>query len=323
MTTASSVSAGPPPQASDEPVPAVGGERAEARPYDFRRPNQFGRDHVRALQIVSESFARGFTSTLSTTLRAVSQVQLASIDQLAYGDHVKALPNPTLLALVSLDPLPGAAMLHLPLPIAMSAIDRFLGGSGSGSYPNRPLTDIESGLIRGLITRALQELAGSFESLVPIEPAIVQLESNPQFAQIAAPSDMVVIETFDIRIGSHDDRMSMCVPAASLQPVLERVAGQSLFADRGGAVDRTATARALGDRIADVPVEVSVCFAPVALTSAEIVSLQAGDVLPLHHPVGDPLTLSADGVRCLAAVPGRKGKRLACVVVDSEIERKP
>ena len=31
-------------------------------PYDFRRPNKFNREHQRALQIASETFARQFTS---------------------------------------------------------------------------------------------------------------------------------------------------------------------------------------------------------------------------------------------------------------------
>ncbi|MDQ1517043.1 MAG: flagellar motor switch protein FliM, partial [Actinomycetota bacterium] len=50
--------------------------------YDFRRPNKFTREHVRALQIAHETFARQFTTVLSTTLRTVSQVQARGIGQL-------------------------------------------------------------------------------------------------------------------------------------------------------------------------------------------------------------------------------------------------
>ena len=37
-------------------------------PYDFRRPNKFNREHQRALQIASETFARQFTTVLSLSL---------------------------------------------------------------------------------------------------------------------------------------------------------------------------------------------------------------------------------------------------------------
>ena len=70
--------------------------------YDFRRPNKFTREHVRALQIASETFARQFTTVLSTTLRAVSQVQAKGIHQLTYDEYIRDIPNPTYLAILSL-----------------------------------------------------------------------------------------------------------------------------------------------------------------------------------------------------------------------------
>ena len=57
--------------------------------YDFRRPNKFTREHVRALQIASETFARQFTTVLSTTLRTVSQVQAKGIHQLTYDEYIR------------------------------------------------------------------------------------------------------------------------------------------------------------------------------------------------------------------------------------------
>jgi flagellar motor switch protein FliM len=65
-----------------------------------------------------------------------------------------------------------------------------------------------------------------------------------------------------------------------------------------------------------VPVEVSVRFGSVTLTSAEIVGLREGDVLPLHHRVEEPLTLTAVGQPMLRATPGKRGKRLAVMIVD-------
>ena len=57
-------------------------------------------------------------------------------------------------------------------------------------------------------------------------------------------------------------------------------------------------------------------FGSVTLTSGEIVSLREGDVLPLHHKVDDPLTVTAVGQPLLSATPGKRGKRLAVLIVD-------
>src|SRR3546814_1045128 len=111
-------------------------------PYDFRRPNKFNRDHVRALEIVGETFARQFTTVLSTSLRAVSQVQLVSVGQLTYDEYVRETDNPTFLGVIALHPLPGSSLLHIPLDIVMAMVDRFLGGTAEGAMPSRTFTAI-------------------------------------------------------------------------------------------------------------------------------------------------------------------------------------
>ncbi|HVM20455.1 MAG TPA: flagellar motor switch protein FliM [Egibacteraceae bacterium] len=289
--------------------------RSGPQSYDFRRPNKFSREHVRALQIVNETFARQFANVLASTLRAVSQVRLTSVDQLTYDEYIQSTEAPTYLAIVSMEPLPGAGILHIPLPLAMGAVDRLLGGSGAGTYPNRPLTDIESGLLRGLTQRLLRELSYAFESLVEVDAQLVVQESNPQFAQIAAPTEMVVVASFDMRIGSQTGEASLCLPYSSLQHTLESFVGKAQFGGKADGEQQVAEAQ-IARRLGQTAVDVSVAFNQITLTSGEIVGLAPGDVVPLGHRVDAPLTMTVAGVPCHAAVPGRKGKRLACYVVD-------
>ena len=295
--------------------------RADAQPFDFRRPTQFSREHARALQIVNETFARQFTTILSTTLRAVSSVSVTSVDHLSYDEYVRSSPNPSFLALIQLDPLPGAGVLQLPLGVAMAAVDRLLGGTGDGRQPERALTDIESALLRELVHRVLRELDYAFESLCKVTTSILALESNPQFAQIAAPSDMVVVSTFDVRIGTQESPATLCLPFAALQPALEQAAGPALFGDRKG--DPQESSRAVAVRLGGAPVDVAVRFSTVALTSTEILGLRVGDVLPLRHPVSEPLSVCASDRVCASAVPGAKGRRLAFMIVDPNSEKDP
>lgn len=285
------------------------------QPFDFRRPSKFSRDHARALQIVHETFARQFTTILSTTLRSVSQVSVASVDHISYDEYVRSSPELSFLAILNVSPLSGAGILQLPLDIAMTALDRLLGGTGEGSQPSRALTDIESSLLRELVQRVLRELDYSFESLVKTSTSIVQLESNPQFAQVAAASDMVVVATYDVRIGARDSTASLCIPFAALAPILEHVTGNALFVDRKGN-DPVESARAVAHSLTGVPVDVSVRFDAVTLTSSEILDLQVGDVLPLRHPISAPLSVVAADRTCALALPGSKGRRLAFMIVQ-------
>ena len=297
----------------------VARRRSGPQQYDFRRPNKFSREHVRALQIVYETFARQFSNVLASTLRAVSHVTLTSVDQLTYDEYVRSMDAPTYLAILSLDPLPGAGILHLPQSVAMASVDRLLGGSGSGSYPHRPLSDIESGLVRGLTQRILRELSYAFESLVQIDAQLVVQESNPQFAQVAAPTEMVVVASFDMRIGVQTGQATLCLPFSSLQNVLDSWVGKSQFGGHSPE-SRSVAQQQVAQRLETAEVDVAVAFNAISLSSGEIVGLTPGDVVPLHHRVDAPLTIMVAGVPCHLAVAGRKGKRLACLVVEPSNE---
>jgi flagellar motor switch protein FliM len=284
------------------------------RRFDFRRPSKLNRDHVRTLEIVQETFARQFTTVLSSSLRVVANVSVESIEQLSYDEFVRATPNPTNLSILSIQPLPGVALLQLPLSISYTAVDLLLGGPGKNSDLSRPLSDIENALLRELLERILAELKYAFESVVSIDPEIVQVESNPQFAQIAAPSDMIVVVTFDVRVNTAYGRATLAFPYTSLAPVLDSFTGNVVVADRDSPQARAARG-AMFDHVHDTLVPVSVRFAPVQLTAGEINGLAIGDVIPLNQATSTPLTVTVANESAFLCRPARRGKRLACQII--------
>jgi flagellar motor switch protein FliM len=286
---------------------------AETSLYDFRRPNRFSREHVRALQIVNDTFARQFALVLSTALHVSCQVSVTSVRQYTCEEYTRTLPNPSLLAVLHFDPLSGAGVLQLPMGIVMSVVDRLLGGPGGTDQPNRPLSDIEVGLVRQLLQRIVSELTYAFDSLTPVNPGVSSLESDPQFLQMAAPSEPVIVSEFNVRIGDQQATSTLCIPFATLQPALDALTESQVT--RRTEKDELAT-QAVERRLNAVPVELSVAFGVVTLTSSELLALAVGDVLPLRHPVAQPLAVLADGVQVAAAVPGSHGQHLACQIVS-------
>jgi flagellar motor switch protein FliM len=118
-----------------------------------------------------------------------------------------------------------------------------------------------------------------------------------------------------MRIGDKKEDATICVPFTTLAPVLETLATQTLFQDQRGE-DPIQWQQKLETALYSVPVDVSARFDSVALTSSEIVALQVGDIVPLGHSIDKPMSIIVDGVRCYDAVTGRRGKRLACLIVD-------
>lgn len=272
--------------------------------------------------MVFETFARQWTTLLTSTLRAVGTVTVISIEQLTYDEYVTTLENPTLMHILSVEPIGGAAVFEIPLSHAMMAVDHLLGGPGAVDQPERPLSDIEQALLASLVGRILGELRYAFEPLVRLDPQVVGVEYNPQFAQVATAADMVIVTSFDLRLGANEYVATVCLPFAGIFPLLEASLGHGVTSERER-LARLAAGRAVAERLEDVPVDVAVRFLPATLSPAMLVDLVVGDVLPLPHPVSAPLAVTAADVTFAHAVPGAHGRRLACLVVSEDAVSPP
>jgi flagellar motor switch protein FliM len=286
-------------------------------PYDFRRPTKLSREHVRLLQIAYGTFARRLTTLLTSGLRQVCQVTVVDISQKSYDEYVIGVDSQSLMAPFTAPPLAGTGVLQFSLPVALAAVDYMLGGPGGEQAP-RPLTDIETTLVRGLLEQMTGVLRYSLEPIVAITPELRNIEYNPQFVQAAGATDAMVVAEFDLVVGSESCRASLCLPLASLLPVL--VAQRPRASDGEDAEGAAAAARRIRDRLGEVPLEVGVEFKPTALTPARILTLRPGDVVALPHRVGVPLTVRAGGTVYASAIAGRSGTRLAALIVDTPQE---
>ncbi|HYO18456.1 MAG TPA: flagellar motor switch protein FliM [Dermatophilaceae bacterium] len=280
--------------------------------YDFRSPNRFSREQVRALQMSNETFARQMATVLSTTLRVVAHSSLHQVSQVTYDEYTNSLPNPSLLAVLDFHPLSGGGLFQLPMGIVMGVIDRLLGGPGTEQQPSRALSDIESGLIRKLVQRMVHELTYAYDNLAPLKATVQSLESDAQFLQLSSPSDPMVVAEFDLHIGDHTAISTLCIPVQTVQPLLDTLNFKPELELTGA---KAQAARELKERMTEVPVDVTVAFRPISLTSKEVLELDVGDILPLRHATNHPLMISADGVPVATAVPGAHGHRLACQIV--------
>jgi flagellar motor switch protein FliM len=281
-------------------------------PYDFRRPTKLSREYVRRLQIVYETFARRYATLLTSTLRVVSHVSLVSIEQLTYDEYITSLGNPTMLALVTLEPLSGTAVLEFSLQAAMASLDHMLGGPG-GEQPQRPLTDLEEPLLRRLLNRILDELKFAYEPILDITPQLGNIEYNPQFAQAGAPSDAVVVSSFELKVGDQETVATFCLPLSSIYTKLNE--DQDVVYTDAQREAREIAHRRVAAGLENTPIEVSVRFSPRPMRPGDLADLRPGDVVRLDHPVSLPLDVMVAGVTFAYAVPGNHGSRLACLVV--------
>ena len=290
------------------------GQPGTAEPYDFRRPIKLSREHSRILQIGFDGFARQATTVFTSALRTVCQVTLASIEQRTYAEYVDSLGASTYMTLFSADPISGSGVLEMPLSATLTCVDHMLGGPGGASQGERPLSEIEGVVVRRLTERLLAEMRYSLASIVPLDPQITAVEYSPQFAQVAAASDVMVVVSFELRQGNTEHIVTVCLPFSGLLPYVTAAAAPSVVSDR----ERTLRARATAElhtSFQEVPVDVTVRFRPTLVEPDELSGLRVGDVIRMAHPAAAPLDVTVADTTFAHATPGAQGKRLAALVV--------
>jgi len=287
--------------------------------YDFRRPVQLSREHTRLLQVCLDGFARQMATVVTSALRTVCTAQLLDVSQRTYAEHVDSLDELTYAVTLSVEPLPGHALLELPLPAVMSAIDHMLGGAGAGVQPRRPLTELESAVVHDLVVRLLDELSHSLAGIIATTPAVVGVEYDPRLAQAASPGETVVVAALDLVVEERRHRVTLCLPLAGLHPHLVRAAAPAPVTDKERQ-QRSRSADLVDRRLRDVPVDAVVRFRPSHLASATLAALAVGDVVRLGHDATAPLDVVVGETTFAQATAGTHGARLAALVVGTTKE---
>lgn len=279
--------------------------------FDFRRPSKFGVSHVRSLEGLHESFARRFASALTQALRAVVQLKPIAVDELTYENYVRSLPNPSVMSLITLSPLPGHVLLEMNPQMGLILVDRVLGGLGKQGATRRP-TDLERQLVGEVVQHSIGAFEETFAPVLEVTPEITSVESNPHFVQAVPPTETVLLLSYNFSLSaseSSEGLLTICYPYSTLQPVLDRLelhaASEVPALEAGDEIDAL-----ISDHLNAVSVDMRVRLNTTKIPAPEIAALRPGDILRFDHRVEEPVLGLVHGRELLDGYVGRCGKRL-------------
>jgi len=296
-------------------------EQKKVKIYDFKRPDKFSKDQIRTVQMMHETFARLTTTALSAKLRAMVQVHVTSVDQLTYDEFIRSIPNPTTMAILNMDPLKGNSILEVDPEITFTIIDRLFGGVGEHYKISRELTDIEMSVIESIVVSILGNLREAWSTVIDLRPRLGNIETNPQFAQIVPPNEMVMLITLETKIGETEGMMNLCIPYITIEPIIQKLSAQYWFSSiRKGETD--VNKQVIQSRMEQVEVEISVEVGSVNLSYNSVMALKVGDVVKLPVTLRNEFIFKVGGRSKFKCRPGRLGSGLA-VQIGDEIEDTP
>jgi flagellar motor switch protein FliM len=293
-------------------------QEAEEKPlklYDFRRPDKFSKDQLRAIQMIHESFCRSLTTSLSTMVRSMVSVEVVAVDQLAYDEFIHSIVQPTVIGILEMYPLSGNAILEINNQLTFAIIDRLLGGKGEPLRKPRDLTDIERTVIERVIMKILEHLEESWSTVVDIRYRFETMESNPFFVQVCPGTDMVLLVTMKIQIGEIQGIMNFCVPYFVIEPLIDKLSSQQWFSSTGRK-NIEGVRETLEERMNEVSVPLALELGHSIISLGDVIQMQPGDVVRLDGSVADPLGLRVGNRIKFLSSPGVFNKNYAAQIKE-------
>ncbi|MBO8050968.1 flagellar motor switch protein FliM [Leptospira interrogans] len=297
-------------------------EQKKVKIYDFKRPDKFSKDQIRTLQMMHETFACLATTGLSAQLRALVSVHVASVDQLTYEEFIRSIPNPTTLAVINMDPLRGSAILEIDPSISFTIIDRLFGGKGEQAKISRELSEIEMSVMEGIIVRILGNMRESWSTVIDLRPRLGNIETNPQFAQVVPPNDMVVLITLETKIGEVEGMTNLCIPYITIEPIINKLSAQYWYSSiRKGELDENRAV--IQERLDQVAIPLIAEVGSVDVSINDFMNLSIGDVVKLENTsTRSEMIVKVGERKKFKCLPGRVGSRLA-IQIGERVEDIP
>ncbi|MDA3950607.1 MAG: hypothetical protein PF508_15490 [Spirochaeta sp.] len=261
----------------------------EPEPYDFGRPLLFSRRHILTTGAIHEDFALWCGPHLSSVLRAGALVHVASVDQMTYEEFRRSFPTPTPMAVLTMSPLSGSVLLEIDPAVTASIVEHMCGGAVSDICGTPAYTDIQNALLHQAVAGVLPGIQYAWAPLLQLNPTVIRIQTNPAVERGTPSSMTVLVVSFDICVGAVEGHMRMCLPYATVEPILDQL---SQPREQRGTPVASVPARGIMDSI---ELEAEVWTAPEQLNLGSLENLGVGDLIALPEVSRGQLHLDIGG----------------------------
>lgn len=290
-------------------------DEKKVKVYDFARPSKFSKEHLRTLEIIFEHYGRLLYTNLPAYLRKNVQVEVMNSEAVAYAEFANALSNPVLLGIVDFEPLKGNIVIELATNLGYTIIDRMLGGEGVSLDKKREFSEIEIIIIERLMTICVDLLREPWQNVVAIRPRLTRIETNPQFAQIISPQEMIAIVTLSVKIGDVEGLMNICLPFLCLEEVMDKLNTKYWFSTMKDK-DENTYEEIIEGLISKAEIPLRAMLGNSKISVSDFVNLQKGDIIKLDSAVGQELDIYVGNIKKFRALPGTSDENYAVRVTS-------
>ena len=290
---------------------------AEARPFEFGAPVPLGDEELTSLLVVHADVGARLALLWTELLRVECQIVPSMVEPMARDVLDVQAPGSAHHCLIEIEPMPGAAVLTVPGPLALILVDLLLGGSGRPAGGIRLLSDIDAELLVGLLSASFDALIEGYSAVGTNAVRIVGSALDPAQLELGERLASLVVVSFDVTVGEQSAVLTLSLDRGAAEAL---VGGARVLASADGCEPAR---QLMTEALRDVRVQIVVEFPVTPVRSTELLRLVVGDVIPLSCPADGLLRLRV-GTEPLASVrAARSGQRLACQIITTRTSVMP
>lgn len=284
--------------------------------YDFRRPNRVSKDQLKTIRTLHENFSESFGFFLASKLQTMATVDLIAVDQLRYSEYVLSISNPSCIFTFDIEETEGRAVLELTPELVLVIVERLMGGSGIKVKDTRSITTIEQRMIKPLMIKALENLSNAWTPIQKLNFHLTGFESNPDFVQIAPASEIVIVVSFEIKIGEDSFLMNLCYPSFALEDVIAKL-NMQFFSTVQTDKDRAKVKSTISSHLEKTKLDIRVLLGKSEISIHDLIQLEEGDVLVLDSLVEGELPIIVKDRVKFYGRPGISDGNVAVKIVNN------
>jgi len=250
------------------------------RNYDIASQERIVRGRMPTMEIINERFARNIRIGLFNFIRRSPEISIGGIKVQKYSAFLREIVVPTNFNIMSVRPLRGSGLIVCDPTLVFAVIDALFGGAGKfhTRIEGRDFSPTEQRIILRLVEVVTTEYKKAWHGIYPLELDYQRSEMQPQFANIATPSEIVVATSFTLEIGDTTGTIHFCIPYSTLEPIRDvlysTIQGDSNEPDRRWV-------NLMKQQIQAAEVEIVAELAQAPATVEQLLSFKAGDFIEL------------------------------------------
>lgn len=197
-----------------ENTSSITGDSAASAPTDGPTPE---------LSDLHREFAKSLAKVLSDCAGRETLVSLRHDGLGTYAQFVFGQPVPCCCAILESEASQFEFYLAMSPSILYPFLDRLVGARESDPIPQRPMTEIEQGLVEVLLAQIIAEYEDAWRPTLSLKLNLNRLEHNLLQRQLLSGNDATYRARYDVRFENFSGFIELCLPWESTRQLRQRL----------------------------------------------------------------------------------------------------